>query len=199
MIGPRYLMFPPRLRVADVVTRWSLTYTTVANDVAQHSFYVTFYARQIAVLIDWEGDWAGLMFRALTDDLGETITGDICSPVKNEIVDNQRSSDYIKRRMEDDLPYVLRELEDERAGQNDQEAEEITRIIKAADTFDALLFLQREELRGNHTVQLDLKKAWNRFEASWYDLPAERAALERLWENTMVPAVNEHRKSIQYW
>jgi 5'-deoxynucleotidase YfbR-like HD superfamily hydrolase len=193
----RRLMFSPWLRGASQ-PRWSKIWVTDPDSVAEHTFYVTFYARQIAILIGWDGDLAGLVYRALTDDLEEVFTGDICGPVKANFVDDVRLKAYVKRRMEDDMPFVLTELAEDREAHGEQEADEINRIVKAADQLDALLFLQRELLRGNQTVEPSFKDAWNKFEGGWFNLPAGKETLARLWDTTIVPAVNDHQKALRF-
>lgn len=202
--------FPPELRTASVVPRWSVVWTLTRDTVANHSFFVTFYAREIARLIEWGGDIGDLMFRALTHDLDETVTGDIVSPVKQEIIDDKRAEAYVNIQMRKRLPRVMQDLEEIRARQHatldgvgarwdERRWDEGTRIIKAADKLDALIFLIGEGRLGNGVIQPHLPFAWVKFERHWLELPvpmhAPRDYLQRLYDNVMAPVVKSHESN----
>lgn len=194
--------FPPELRTMSVVPRWSIVWTLTRDTVANHSYFVTFYAREIARLIGWNGDMADLMYRALVHDCDETITGDICSPVKNEIIDDKRAEEYIALRMEERLPHVVKDLDDMEGDINSMlavqqqkaiESSEAWLIVKAADKMDALIFLLTEERLGNGVIAPHMPRSWAKFEAAWRALPAHDGELDRLWNTCMVPAVMAHK------
>lgn len=180
-----YRRFPPELRTASVVPRWSIIWTLTRDSVANHSFFVTFYAREIAVLIEWQGYLDDLMYMALVHDLEETATGDVVSTVKAEIIDDKRAAAYIDRKMRERMPFVADDMEA-------MGSEEIKRIIKAADKLDALIFLMVERRLGNGVIAPHLPSAHAKFEAAWRNLPADKDKLDELWNTCMVPAIKEH-------
>lgn len=187
----RHNPFPPELRTASVVPRWSIVWTLNENNVAEHSYYVALYAYQIARLIGWSGDYGDLCFAALTDDLDETITGDIVSPVKNEIVDNDRARGYVVTLMNERMPAIMDELHEIEASQPGA-LQELKRIIKAADRLDALLFLIGEKRMGNGVIEPRIPSARANLEAAWLELPADRDMLQQCWATMIVPAIREH-------
>jgi 5'-deoxynucleotidase len=190
--------FPPELRTASIVPRWSIVWTLTRDTVANHSYYVTLYARKIAQLLGWSGNWGALVFLALTHDLDETITGDMVSPVKSEILDEHRASDYIEMKMTERLPDVMAEIhaitdcEDNPA--KERIIDECWRIIKAADRLDALLFLIGEHRMGNAVIAPRIIDAQARCYSAWLDLPKEDATLQELWQTVMLPAIKEHQE-----
>lgn len=185
--------FPPELRTASVVPRWSIVWTLTRDTVSNHSFYVTFYAREIARLIKWPGDHGNLMFRAMTHDLDELITGDIVSPVKREIIDDRRASEFIDAKMSERFAVIMKDLDE--MGDEDrfeQEEGQAWDIVKAADRLDALLFLVIEQRMGNSVIAPRIPSAWASFEAAWRKLPADEDMLNRTWNTVILPAVNDH-------
>lgn len=184
--------FPPELRVMSTVPRWSIVHTLTRDTVANHSFYVTFYTHAIAKLIAWRGDLAGVMLRALLHDAEETITGDIVSPVKDAIIDNGRAESYIQTKLEERMPFVVEDL-DEQAGREGEDLDdEGWRIVQAADKIDALIFLLTERRLGNGVIAPHLPRAWARAEARWRALPADESVLDELWNTVVVPAIKDH-------
>lgn len=197
---PLKFMFPPRLRLASTVRRWSVARVLNEDNIANHSFYVAIYARQIALLLseEWEPDIGILMFRALTGDLDETVTGDICSPIKQEIIDNERSAAYIRRKMEDHLPFIITELNEEREMNSQRANDRMDAVIKAADKMDALIFLINERQMGNHSIEPSLAAAWKGFEGAWFNMPFPNAKLTDLWTTVIVPAMERHAEPISW-
>lgn len=186
-------MFPPELRTASVVPRWSVVWTLNKDTVSNHSFYVTFYAHQIARMIGWEGPMADLMYVALVHDLDETITGDIVSPVKDRILDQVASDRYISDKMEERLFTVVRSMNQIKARTAEGWVHaDIRAVVKAADRLDALLFLVTERRMGNGVIAPRIPLAWKNFEKAWFDLPQSPAVLQSLYENDIHAAVLEH-------
>lgn len=186
-------LFPPELRTASVVPRWSIVWTLNKDPLTNHSYYVTFYAHQIARMLGWDGPVDALMFRAITHDLDETITGDIVSPVKEEILDNDRTASYIDAKMQERLPTVIDGWKFYASSCSDAESDEMEAIIKVADRLDALLFLMVEQRLGNAVISPLLPSALSRLEASFRDLPGDPAEIDRLWSTVMIPAINAHK------
>lgn len=187
-------LFPPELRTASVVNRWSIVWTLKQDNIAQHSFYVLLYARAIAQLIEWEGSSALLMYMAATHDLGEIFTGDIVGPVKNKIIDPEREAEYTSNKMKERMPGVARQTgwymnSDENT--TDRVADALV-IIKAADRLDALLFLIGEKRMGNGVVDELIRTSENRLHEAWQELPCREQQRELTWECCMVPVIRAH-------
>ncbi|SRR5258706_283155 len=179
--------FPPELRTAAIVPRWSVVWTLNKDTVAVHSYFVTIYAYQIASLIHWTGNTSRLMFLALTHDLDETITGDIVSPVKRAIVDMERARGYIGQAMGARMPAIWDRIRMETP--YDKEA---IQIIECADRLDALLFLTIEKRMGNQHVFHRCQDAQDRFVKSWYELPTDHSELKQLMLEVITPAIIDH-------
>lgn len=183
--------FPPEFRTIAVVPRWSIVITIQKDYVAGHTTFVAFYAREIARLIEWDGDFGDLLFRALVHDAEEAIVGDVVSPVKSQIIDDKRAADYIHGQMQQRMPFIVRDLNDMRNACPEEDAE-AWRIIKSADKLDALIFLLTERRLGNGVVATHLPRAWARAEAYWRALPAKKELLDELWNTAVVPAIKAH-------
>ncbi len=199
MTSKQVQLFPPELRTASIVPRWSIVFTLRQDNVAQHSYFVTFYALSIAKLLDWTDSrlLLALTYKAMVHDLDETITGDLVSPVKSEIIDEQRCNDFIRLKMKQRLPAVLHELDKIETDPwgTGAFAPRMDAIIKVADRLDALLFLIGEHKMGNGMVVPRIEDAKQRFYASWMDLLAEETEdrLQMLWNTVMMPVIGEHQ------
>lgn len=183
--------FPPELRTMAVVPRWSVVWTLQRDTVANHTYFVAFYAHAIARLIDWDGDLGELLYRALVHDAEECISGDIVSPIKDEIV-SERANAFLQLKLQERMPFVVQDLEEIDHLTPEEEADEAWRIIKAADKLDALIFLLTERRLGNGVVATHLPRAWARTEAYWRALPAEKDVINELWNTVIVPAIKAH-------
>lgn len=195
--------FPPELRTASVVPRWSIVWTLTRDTVANHSFYVAFYARQIALLIDWCDSERikhldQLVYRALVDDLDETITGDIVSPVKAQIVDDRKAESYIADKMVERLPTVMNTLSIMDSGTPEPIRDEMRRIIKAADRLDAVIFLTIEKRLGNSVIVSRIPSVLAKLKDAWLALPADVGWLEQLWVREVIPAIRDHETTGGY-
>lgn len=179
--------FPPELRTASVVPRWSIVWTLTRDSVSNHSYFVAVYSREIAKVIGWKGDLGDLMYLALVHDLDETITGDLVSPIKDEIVDNKRAEAFIAAKMTERLPFVAWDTADLKT-RPDYAAMKL--IIKVADRLDALIFLIGEARLGNGVIAPHLPRAWQKMKDAWFNLPGEN--IPRLWNEVMLPAIKEH-------
>lgn len=184
-------LFPVELRTASVVPRWSIVWTLNKDKVDGHSYYVAVYARQIARLIGWKGDMGDLLARALFHDLDEVITGDICSPIKHQIIDGVRAEEFLDVKMMERLPDIQRQLNDMGDKEEDEEA---WAIVRAADKLDALLFLIVERRMGNGVVSDLLPSVWANLEAAWRQLPAATEDLAMWWNTVIVPTVENHKR-----
>lgn len=188
-------LFPPELRTASIVPRWSVVWTLNKDTVANHSFYVAIYARQIARVIGWRADIATdlLMFLALTHDLDETITGDIVSPVKEAILDEGRANDYIGTKMLERLPALATELALIERDVATTVLDECWSIIRVADRLDALLFLLGEQRMGNGVIAPRIPSAEARLYSAFMELPKVRQELDALWNTVMTRVIAAHR------
>lgn len=192
-------LFPPELRTASIVPRWSVVWTLTRDTVANHSYYVTMYARALAHLVEWSGNWSALMFLALTHDLDETITGDIVSPVKREVLDQDRAEQYIDLKMRERMPAIIDEItaiHDELDGNQAKSRmlDEVWTIIDVADRLDALLFLIGERRMGNGVIAPRIPDAQSRLYNSFMKLPAGEDKLQLLWNTVMMPVIRAHEE-----
>lgn len=188
--------FPPEFRTASVVPRWSIVWTLTRDTLSNHSFFVALYANQIARMIEWNGPVAMVLWRGLTHDLDETITGDIVAPVKKEIVDTDRAQGYILGQMQERMATVIDQNTEwmDYDMHDDKRWKEAGRIVKAADRLDALLFLTVEKRMGNGVVAPRIPEVYEGLRASWQELPADSKKLAALWIEVK-DAVTEHATS----
>jgi len=187
-------LFPPEIRTASLVRRWSIVRTLNPDPVSGHSFYVTFYARQIAQLIHWPGPMAELLLYALLHDIEETITGDILGPVKAEIVDEGRFDSFIEVKMSRHLPGIAHELQVIR---NSLWGNSIQAIVKVADKVDAVLYLMTEVAMGNARLQPLLDDAMHNLDRAWMDMSSpvfSNVSARHLWNNDILPAIEAHKR-----
>ena len=189
-------LFPPELRTASVIRRWSIVRTINEDTVANHSFFVPFYAVQVARLVEWQGPFGDLTFMALMHDVEEVLTSDIISPVKHQIVDEAKLSNYVTSQMKVRLPLVeaqLYEIMDSMWG------ESIEKIIKVADKVDACIFLITEIRMGNTVLSpllkdatQNLRQAWDRL-SNYLEFSFEKDV--SLWDNEIWPGIQSHWKN----
>ncbi len=189
-------VFPPELRTASVVPRWSVVWTLTRDTVANHSYYVAMYADAIAGLLKWRnGQGIALYYLnryALIHDLDETVTGDIVSPVKREILNQERADVYIQGKMQERLPAVIDELDMMHA---QAFWPEIQAIVKAADRLDAVLFLVGEHRMGNGVIKDRIPGAMQNLEDSWQKLPCPpggKYLIATTWRDVVLPAIRAH-------
>lgn len=206
--------FPVRLRAASIVPRWSIVHTQKPDYVAGHSFYVGLYAARIAVLINWRPDdpasGFALLWAALVHDLDELTTGDVVGPVKSNIVDPVKLSNFIGRKMDQMMPGWP---------QGHSLEPGIRLIVKAADQLDALFFTLGEQALGNQIIAARIPSAYDKLREAWFKLPINNTEgfltvvdpdsqmpdtprvpkqLANLWLDVVVPAINEHRDPKRY-
>lgn len=190
MTSPAY--FPSELRTLSFVPRWSIVATVNKDQVASHSYYVTLYAYLVAKLIKWEGSKTYLMLAALTHDLDETITGDIVSPVKKEIIDQERCDSFVDTLMLDRFGSIVDDLVVLEEKMKIKYFEEASAIIKVADRMDALFFLIWEQRMGNTIVEPLRRRAQSLLEGAWRALPADEESLSRTWQVYVLNSIKDH-------
>lgn len=192
-------LFPPELRTASIVQRWSIVRTLNPDSVANHSFYVCFYALQIARLVNWPGPYADLTFAALMHDVEETFTSDIISPVKRQIVDQAALSNFVTEQMKERLPLMEAQIA---AIYESIWGSSIERIIKVADKIDAVIFLTLEQRMGNAVLAPLHADALENLVLAWHDLGVElygdkvstTDGHRELWNSDVYPALQAHWK-----
>ncbi len=200
------LLFPPELRTASVVHRWSIARLFNKDSVAEHSFFVTFYALQIARLVNWAGPYDELTFAALMDDVEETFTSDIVSPVKRQIVDEGALDNFVRDQMKERLPGMQAQLD---AIYESNWGADIGRIIKVADKIDAAIHLILEQRMGNAAIKPMYDDVLENLVVSWHTLGEQlhggddsgidndQANWRRhraLWNDQVYPALQSHWK-----
>lgn len=184
-------MFPPELRTAAFVPRWSIIWTLKQDTIASHSYFVAIYARLIAKLIGWTGPKDYLLLNALAHDLDESVTGDITGPTKKFVLDHESS--YVDDLMRQRMAGVVLLMEEEESNLNDEAIDEAYAIVKCADVLDALFYLITEERLGNKVVADPIVKVQASLEGVWRSLPADSKSLSRLWQTEILPAIANHR------
>lgn len=192
-------LFPPELRTASVVQRWSIVRTLNPDSIANHSFYVCFYALQIARLINWAGPYADLTFAALMHDVEETFTSDIVSPVKRQIIDPGALSNFISEQMKERLPLMEAQLS---AIYESEHGANIEAIIKVADKVDACIHLIIEQRMGNTVLAPLYADCLENLVVAWHDLGIELCGEDtptdvhrEQWNNDVYPALQSHWKN----
>ena len=144
-------MFEREIRDIAFVPRWGIIRTIRQQNVAEHSYFVAIYADQIAKLISWEGDRAGLLRLAIAHDWEEILSSDIAAPAKRVIKKSMGFSwalfeKWTFQRLVERIPDFVRW-----GVFSDEEGErEAATILKVADLLEAVLFLADEVNMGNN-------------------------------------------------
>lgn len=180
-------MFEVEYRDISWVRRWGVLRTLRQQSVADHSYYVTLYAGQIADLIGWSGNQKALLRCAMIHDQFEGRSGDAPAPFKR-IVNKDGSYDAAERQhFVHILPADLGYYDIWRANP------QIKAIIRVADMFEACVFLAEESLAGNgyvgefgdrHTVAgdlyLSLEEGWRQL-GSAMGIDIEEDGVNKQW------------------
>lgn len=140
-------MFEREYRELSFVPRWAIVRTLRHQSVAEHSYYVTLYAGQVARLINWGGSFGNLYRAALMHDTSEVFMSDIPGPTKRAIIDHEKYDEYelsgLQERFGDEVSAWLKD---------DIEPKQINSIIKVADLLDECFFLATEMQLGNNSL-----------------------------------------------
>lgn len=185
--------FPSALRTVSVVTRWSVIRTHGKDTIADHSYRVAMYADEIARLIKWKVDdykahyW--LMRYALIHDLDEIFTGDIVILVKSEIIDKDRAAHFVASRMQKYMPGIAGQFAEIASLSY---ADDIKKIIKAADWLDSLLFIIGEQHMGNTAIERYEAYSLDNLKEAWLCLPCQPGQLAELWLSEIQKAIHSH-------
>lgn len=175
------MIFPPRLRSASVVERWSVIHTIHRDNIATHSWYVVVYTLLIARLVDFQGNMARLLTEAALHDVDECITGDIVGVVKHKIVDGLLNSNFVSLKMSQLMPSLVGIEYPHDVGETFHQEYEYKQIIKAADRLDALLFMLTEQALGNQIIGARIPSGLARLKEAWFDLPCEDLRRLNTW------------------
>lgn len=166
--------FAPSWRDMAHVPRWVILRRNRQQNLAEHSYYVTLYADQVARLIGWQGDYAELMRYALYHDADETVTGDIPGPIKRVAWDKEKAKERIDKVMTD--KYGLDVVNAISSAPHDVKA-----IVSVADAIEEVSYLVEELLSGNTWANIVRDEAKKRLKSRWQKLPANAAMLEDVW------------------
>lgn len=200
--------FPPDLRTASVVTRWGIIRTHSKDTIADHSYRVTMYAQDIAKLMHWEeregpASFTGeyrykayywLMRYALIHDLDEVFTGDTITFIKSEIVDQNRAAHFVATQMQERMPAIAAQFTEIAALPY---ANDIKKIVKAADWLDSLLFIIDEQHMGNAGIVKYEAHALDNLKKAWFNLPywpGDKNRIFQLWNSEMQAVIRNHRR-----
>lgn len=191
MAGKATNPFPPELRTMAIVPRWCIVATTLKDNVATHSFFVTTYSYLIARMIQWPGPKDYLMLRAIMHDNDETITGDITGTIK-ALTENDKLQEVLADKSEERMGGLLEafyELEDK---YNETTIAGADAIVLVADKLDALLFLILNYRMGNSLVEPAIVGAQKSLEAAWRAMPASKDLLDSTWATQVLPSIQSH-------
>lgn len=165
------MMFDFQARLLATVPRWSIVPLVRKQSVAEHSFYVTLYAVQIAEFIGLGVEEQGhIARRALTHDMIETWTSDIPGPIKRQIVDRRA------------MPTLERDFNEKFASFREIPLDSkfvylMDKIIKVADIADECYMLQLDAMMGNQIIFTILESCRKRFKKA---CDALQATLQQL-------------------
>ena len=161
--------FLMKVRNLSWIERCSNTLHIKPYSVAEHSFFLTFYAMTIA---DLEETFSGkkiynmelLLKKAVIHDIEESITGDILYPIKNV---NPETSNLLKRAIKvsvnsdlfNGLPEIItKKYIDLWSKSKDETPEGI--LVAAIDKLELLLYAATELLLGNFAMKNIYKTAF---------------------------------------
>lgn len=132
------------------VTRWHMVRTSREQNLAEHQYLVTMYAREIAdkVLNNYtDTDRLNLITWCLEHDTPEILTGDIPTPAKRRLQETFKEGED-----------PLEDLEDSIASKNYREAKKLVHgtrleiVTKLADLIDGVTFIHIEGVTEHSDV-----------------------------------------------
>ena len=130
------------------INRFSIYHVNRPETVAEHSYYVAYYAWKIAKDFEKAGveiDIKKLLEKALVHDLEETKTGDIITHAKTPII-KQELKKISKEILPADIYNIWKDARDESIE---------GRIIEFVDNYEVLVYLLEEIKGGNkHMVSI---------------------------------------------
>lgn len=143
------MAFEREWRDMAYVPRWSIVRVNRRQNLAEHCFYVTLYAMQIADLIEWTGPRGDLMKYALIHDVAELELGDVpgftkAALARGSVDDMERT--IIQNKFPDNFEYI------DWLDKPPTWADDIVKIVKVADVMDCVMYICEEIQSGNQTV-----------------------------------------------
>ncbi|MCD8120183.1 MAG: 5'-deoxynucleotidase [Lachnospiraceae bacterium] len=146
------------------INRWGLMRNTINENIAEHSLETAMLAHCLAVLkntyFGGNVDSGRVCLIALYHDASEILTGDMPTPVKYyapEIRDAYKEVEKVaSQKLVQELPEELQEVY-RAILMPGEEAEELERIVKAADKLSALIKCTEELQMGNQDFESALE------------------------------------------
>lgn len=176
-------MFEREIRSLSDVPRWSTLRTIQKQNVAEHSYYVIFYARQIAEFLGL-GDWLlQVMVYAMWHDAEEGFTADGPGPWKRLAVDKDRAEVAARRLLKErfsDWP-------------DGPVHKTIKSIVKLANLVDELMFLANDFQMGNKNVTGVMSNTMERIELMMDEMPCNEVQKVNL-----IHAIKEAQRKHSY-
>ena len=183
--------FPPRIRAASIVPRWSIMWTTEKDTVSSHSFFVSIYAKHIADLIQLDRRFMyPLLWMSLTHDLDEVITGDIVAPAKRAVVDTKSLDRFVDMKAAEVIPFLFTDRY-HKMGLSESDMLTVLSVLKVADALDAVLFAVVEEVRGNLAIASRVASCMSRLEMAWKKMDANESLKREAWKHVQ-EAIRQH-------
>ena len=180
--------FSPSWRDMAYIPRWVILRRTRQQFLAEHSYFVTVYAKQVAELIKWEGDMGELLTYALIHDIEETVTGDIPGPIKRAAFNKDDAGLAMNNVMLDKFGKDV--VMDKHFAPADVRA-----IVSVADSIEEVCFLMEERLMGNSQwIQPVIEEATERLAARWDKLEGGEEILDDAWK-TVITRILTHQLS----
>jgi len=150
------------VRRLSAVVRYSSIPISVPENVAEHSYWVSFYAMLIHSVMrpDDHKIIGALALRALIHDLAECVTGDVVRTFKYSSVELKKAIDEAEEKIIRDFPppiqWAYKTLPSLEVGNTRY----VSSVVKAADFMSLHQYMMREWLRGN----LQIRKYYLRME-----------------------------------
>lgn len=152
---PNVETFLRRARGMSLVERWNFHYRISRENVAEHSFWVAFYAM---VLLDMDDVSSvshlrtAVLEKALVHDLEEAATGDCPFLVKREV---KQPWKIVARKGHDHIvecaPFEIKDRMNSRVLFDEDAA--IEQYVKAADLLDVIMYAEHERMLGNNAYE----------------------------------------------
>lgn len=145
-------MLERELRDLAHVKRWAIVRTIRDQSVAEHSYYVTMYANDVASYLGLdESVQLTILKRALWHDVDEILTGDIPGPHKKKIIDKEKAKTFFQAAM--GTIFGQRAHRDGNEPDTDAHRTQlVAAILKVSDLMEAIHYLEEEETMGNGNV-----------------------------------------------
>ena len=149
------------------VTRFSTCQVMHRESVAEHTFYVTFYAMVLADICEQEGivvDYATLMHRAMVHDIDEARTGDFNRPFKYSSEALKKALDLSAEKAVEQVVATFLEPMDPRVGSTsvwylalwkESKAADVEGCIVAFADFLSVLSYMLQELQVSNATMYD--------------------------------------------